>query len=199
MYYLCSNKICIFIFWGKFRVNPKRIKNTYFRVIPSNTNQLISPQLWTFSHKIHNLWDVLTIADHPNTPLYTTRCLHITVDCVTHDDKSPSNHRHWGLSPLFSSVFWIVRPSIHDKLHIGILLCLLSDTWKHSKSSCSSGLHGPAWNWWTSNPFQHIHPLVSANLIKEMPAIKNMKVLWTKRLEREYKLAYLPSIERDIT
>ena len=198
-HFLCYNKFFFSRFAGNSGLTLSRLKKHILGLIQRTKNWFTFPPLQTFSHKKHNPWHVLTSADHPNNLLYTTKCLHITVDCVTRDDKSPSNHYHLELSLLISSVFWIVPHGTHDKLHIGILLCLLSDTWKHSKSSCSSGLHGPAWNRWTSNPFQHIHPLVSANLIKAMPAIKNMKVLWSKRLETKYKLAYLPSSWGDST
>ena len=130
------------------------------------TTSFTYPPHITSSHRKHNPLDDQATVVLPNDPWYTTTCQHISADCVTHGDKTWSIHLPWGHSPVISSVLLNVSRGTHDKQHVGILLCLLVSTWRHSKSSFSIQLHGPVWMWWFSNLSRHLPPLLAGIKLK---------------------------------
>ena len=115
----------------------------------------------TSSHRKHNPVGDQTTVDLPKDPWYTTTCHHKSTDCITHGDKTWSNHLCWGHNPMISSVLLNVSHGTHDKQHAGIRFCLLSSTWIHSKSSFLNELNGLVLMWWSSNPSRHLPPLLS--------------------------------------
>ena len=120
-----------------------------------NTSSFNSPHIKHPLTESTTLWMIKQLWTPPNDTWYTTTCQHISADCVTHGDETLSNHLCWGHNPVISSVLLDVSHGTHDKQHVGILLCLLSSTWIHSKSSFLIELYGPVWMWWSSNPSWH--------------------------------------------
>ena len=141
------------ICYNPYKTSPNRIE------WPTFTHTV---KTWwrTPSHRKHSLLDDQTTMDLPNDPWYTTTCQCISADCITHGDKTRSNHLPWGHNPVIYSVLLNISCGTHDKQHVGFLLCLLSSTWIHSKSSFLIELHGPVWMQWSSNPSRHLPPLL---------------------------------------